>query len=167
MATPVFQPSPQKEPAKADLRGGMSVDACALKYNISKRTAYRYFKEVEDEKAGVKQPPAAPGGKSSTEGGQVATVTVAKPAAVVFTLGNQTILLDPADLYESFLLYEDLKIKCELTDNFTQVLKDGMGLLWEVLVNPPILQEEEESTEVSDGASTGPSKEEPGAQLAS
>jgi hypothetical protein len=166
MPTPVFQPSPHKEPAKADLRGGMPLKDCALKYNLSEKTVRRYLKEVEDETAGTKQVPAPPGGKTATEGGQIATITVAKPAAIVFTLGNQTILLDPGDLYESFLLYEDLKVKCELTDNFSVVLKDGIGLLWEVLVNPPNIQQEEEPTEVQDGTGNGSSKKEPGTQIA-
>ncbi len=167
MPTPVFQPSPQKEPAKAALRGGMNIHDCAIKFNLSEKTVRRYLKEVEAEQSGDKQVPNPPGGKATSEGGQVATVTVAKPAAVVFTLGNQTILLDPADLYESFLLYEDLKVKCQLEDNFSTVLKDGIGLLWEVLINPPDLQQSEEFPEEdNDGASSGDGEEEPGTQRA-
>jgi transposase len=166
MPTPIYQPSPQKEPAKADLRGGMSIHDCALKHNLSEKTVRRYLKEVEDEKAGIKQVPNTPGGKSQTEGGQVATITVAKPAAVVFTLGNQTILLDPGDIYESFLLYEEIKVKYHLEESFSTVLHDGMGLLNEVLINPPDKPQEEGPMEVNDGSGIGYGKEEPGAQIA-
>lgn len=170
-----FAPAPYKEPAKADIRGGMPIEDVAKKYNLSERTAFRYLKEIEDEKTGSKPPPNVPGGKvESVGGGEIATITVPKPAAAVFTLGNQKILIDPADLYESFMLYEDLKVRCSLEDNFSTVLKDGIGLLWEILAKNPkgqsavaateISEVKEKETEVNYGSGTGTSEAETGAK---
>jgi len=48
MAVKFFQPSLHKEEAKQDLRGGMTPEECAVKFNISERTAYRYLKEIQE-----------------------------------------------------------------------------------------------------------------------
>lgn len=166
-----FAPAPYKEPAKADLRGGMSFQDVAAKYHLSERSTRRYLKEVEEEQSGKKQVPSAPGGRMSKEGGKLAAVTNPQPAATVFTLGNQTILIDPADLYESFLLYEDLRVKIPLDQPFSSVLKDGVAILWEVLAKNPVNQkpdqlaeEEKELVEVTHDDSSGDGKAETGAQ---
>ena len=48
MAVKIFQPSIHKPEAMNDLRGGMSPEKCAVKYNISERTVYRYLKEITE-----------------------------------------------------------------------------------------------------------------------
>jgi len=155
MPTPVFQPSPHKEPAKADLRGGMSIPDCALKYSLSEKTVRRYLKEIANEKGGQQQPPDKPGGKTQTEGGKLATVTTPAPAAVVFVLGNQRIEMDPESLYESYLLYQDMKARCELTDGFGIVIRDAMGLMWRVLTTEPLISNGQVIMEVADESGNG------------
>ncbi len=56
MAVKIFQPSQHKEEIKQLLRDGVSVEECATRFPLSERTIYRYYREIQDEKAG-KQPP--------------------------------------------------------------------------------------------------------------
>ena len=85
MPTPHFQSSPNKEPAKADLRGGMPVEDVAKKYNISERTVFHYKKQIEDEKSGISN--NKPGGVVTKQGGPIAVSTQqARPLWILATL---------------------------------------------------------------------------------
>ncbi len=85
------------------------------------------------------------------EGGKLATVTAKQPAPVIFTLGQQMIELDAEALYESFILYQDMKVKCSINDGFSAVIRDGVGLLWRVLVSEPKISAGKVSVEVPNG----------------
>ena len=48
-AITTLHPSPFKEPALADLRGGMPIKDVVKKYNLCERTVYYYLQEVKSE----------------------------------------------------------------------------------------------------------------------
>lgn len=96
------------------------------------------------------------------EGGKLVTVAAKQPAPVVFMLGKEEIELDPAALYESYLLYQDIKVRCNLQDGFSSVIRDGVGLLWRVLVSEPKVEQGKVKMEVTNGRGTGQGEEEPG-----
>jgi hypothetical protein len=96
------------------------------------------------------------------EGGKLVTVTGKQPAPVVFFLGKEEIELEPSALYESFLLYQDMKVRCDLKDGFSSVIRDGVGLLWRVLVSEPKVEQGKIKVEVTNGRGTGQGEEEPG-----
>ena len=56
MPVKVCQPSEHKEEIKQLLREGLTVEECATRFPLSERTIYRYYREIQDEKAG-KVPP--------------------------------------------------------------------------------------------------------------
>ncbi len=60
----IFQPNQCREEAKQLLREGVSPEECATRFSIGERTAYRYLKEVQDEKAGK----APPGKRTASSG---------------------------------------------------------------------------------------------------
>jgi len=149
---PVNPPSPHRDEAMQALRLGMSIKDCAKRFEISEKTARRYLKKINEL---PKNPQLGKtGGQTQSEGGKVATVTTPKPAAVVFTLSNRQIELDPEALLESYILYEDIKVKCSLSDGFSDVIRDGIGLIWQVLVNKPRIEGGKVRVEVTNGAST-------------
>ena len=47
MPSPRFTPSPFKEPALADIRGGMPIKDVVKKYNLCERTVYYDLQEVK------------------------------------------------------------------------------------------------------------------------
>jgi len=111
------------------LKAGETVNEVANRFPVSRRTVERYAKQLEEGKLEQKEKPSR-----EREGGKLATVTAKQPAPVVFVLGERKIELDPEALYESYLLYEDIKLRCLLTDSFSNVLRDGIALLWQLLV---------------------------------
>lgn len=64
MPVKIFQPNQHKEEIKQLLRDGISVEECATKFPLSERTIFRYYKEVQDEKAG-KPPPGKKSGPAT------------------------------------------------------------------------------------------------------
>ena len=83
------------------------------------------------------------------EGGKLATVTARQPAPVVFMLGKQEIELDTECIYESYLLFLDLKSRVPLKSDFSSVIRDGVGLLWQILASQAVVDKEEVRLEVS------------------
>ena len=75
------------------------------------------------------------------QGGQIVTVTQGKPAAVVFSLGAEKIELEPQALYESYLLYLDLKARLDLKDGFTATLRDALAFTWRLFVSRPQIEQ--------------------------
>lgn len=69
-------------------------------------------------------------------------ITSRKPAPIIFTIGEQNIGLDPEPLYESFLLYEDLKVRFGFTDSFSVALKDAMVICYRLLGPEPKVKQE-------------------------
>jgi len=65
-------------------------------------------------------------------GGAVVTVTERKPAAIVFTLGDIDIILNPAYLYDSYLYYLDIqRLEPDIDDEFTLAIRAAMKHVWE------------------------------------
>ena len=123
------EPSMYREEIIQALKAGETVNEVANRFPVSRRTVERYAKQLEEGKLEQKEKPSR-----EREGGKLATVTAKQPAPVVFVLGERKIELDPEALYESYLLYEDIKLRCLLTDSFSNVLRDGIALLWQLLV---------------------------------
>ena len=99
------------------------------------------------------------------EGGKLATVTARQPAPVVFMLGKQEIELDAECIYESYLLFLDLKSRVPLKSDFSSVIRDGVGLLWQILASQTVVDKEEVRLEVSHVAgSPGDGKGETGVE---
>lgn len=124
-----FQPSPHKEEIMEALRQDATIDDIVNRFPVSERTVRRYLAEIRKEK-----PP------KEREGGKLATFVAKQPAPVVFVLGEQRIELEPEALYESYLLYQDMKVRCGLDSTFSSVLRDGMGLLWRVIASEPVIE---------------------------
>jgi hypothetical protein len=98
--------------------------------------------------------------QKEVEGGKLITVTAKKPAPVVFTIGDEKIEVAPGPLYQCWLFYLDLKSRCALEDEFTNVMLDGIGLLWKILLTEPVVVDGKIKMEVHDnGAGTGTSQE--------
>ncbi len=70
----------------------------------------------------------------------IATAVAPKPAAIVFMLGKLEIPMDPQDLYEAYILYQDIKSRVGLKDGFSSALKDAMGVSWRLLVARPSIE---------------------------
>lgn len=126
-----FQPSPHKEEIMEALRQGATIDDIVNRFPVSERTVRRYLAEIGREK-----PP------KEREGGKLATFVTKQCAPVVFVLGEQRIELEPEAIYGSYLLHEDIKLRCSLNDNFSNVLRDGAGLLWRILASEPVIEKE-------------------------
>ena len=127
------------------------IDGIESAFPISRRTVERYYQGVKKGKY-VKR-------EVETQGGSFATITSKQPAPIIFTLLDHRIELEPDGLYESYLLYLDLKQRCQLSDSFTDVLRDGVGLAWQILASKPIVDQGEVIMEVTRGRSPGQSEE--------
>jgi hypothetical protein len=92
---------------------------------------------------------------------QVAALSSGK-APVLFQLAQETIPVDFGDLYECFLLYNDMKTRGVIAeDGFCATLKDGIALLWTIGVGQPQIDGGKVLlAEVKDGGSSGDGKEE-------
>ena len=77
---------------------------------------------------------------SVQDGGRVVAVVEKKPAATVFMLGSERIEIDPKDLYETYLLYLDIKAKTKMDDSFSVMFKDAMGICWRLMVAKPVIK---------------------------
>lgn len=133
------------------------IDSICSSFPVSRRTVERYYQ-------GVKGGKYKDGGGSQTVvtgEAKFAAITSKQPAPIVFTIADHRIELEPGVLYEAVLLYLDLKLRCGLTDNFTSVLRDGVGLIWQLLASKPKIDRGEVTMEVSHGGSSGDGEREP------
>ena len=75
MAVKIFQPNENRDEIKQQFRDGVPLEEILTKYPVARRTAYRYKKEVEDEKT---NPPAPASGVKKTVSASAAVPGVAK-----------------------------------------------------------------------------------------
>lgn len=113
-------------------------------------------------KAAAAEPKPAPQGTVPA-----AALSTARPP-VLFDLGQEKIALNFQDLYESYLLYNDMKTRGIIKeDGFSATLKDGIALLWTVGVGQPGIEGDRvQLVEVDYGGSPGNGEEEAGVKLA-
>lgn len=76
-------------------------------------------------------------------GGQFATITEGKPAAVIFALGQTKIDVDPQAFYESYLLYLDLQRRLDLKDGFASAIRDALGFMWRLVATQPQIRNDQ------------------------
>lgn len=60
----------------------------------------------------------------------LSTATVPAPGAIVFTLGQHKIEIDPSDLIECWMLCMDMKRSLGLKDEFTTILRDCVDVTY-------------------------------------
>ena len=160
-----FEPSPHRDEIIQALRDhdaagtepSKIIDDVAKRFPVSRRTVERYYKALKEGKLEEKEKPS-----KEREGGKIATVTAKQPAPVIFVLGEHKIELEPGAIFESYLLYEDMKLKCGLDSDFSSVMRDGVGLLWRVIASEPVIDKGKVKMEVSHGGSSGIGEEEAG-----
>ena len=146
MAKKLFAAHPRKAEGLQAIRDGATLEEIIKEFGVSITTAKRWVLEASGVAAAAEAKDTRT--KPSTTGGDFAAVRSLKPAPVIFELGEQKIPLDPQELYEAYILYEDLKVKCELTDGFTSTVRDGVALLWQLLVPRPEIEKGKVITEV-------------------
>jgi len=66
-------------------------------------------------------------------GGELATVLQPSQGAIIFTLGQHKILLNPQHLYDAYLYYQDIALRHDIDEDFSLALKDSMKYAWEKL----------------------------------
>jgi hypothetical protein len=124
--------------------------------------------ESDGSPAGEEEKPAARSHdkqvKKEKAGGPLVTVTAKAPAPIKFTFAGEEINLEPGTLYQAYMLYQDVKIKCGLKDGFTGFLLDGVAILWQILVAKPKIEGNEVILEVTHGRSTGNGESESGSE---
>ena len=64
------------------------------------------------------------------QGGEMVSVTQPQSGAIIFSIGQHQIPLDPQFLYESYLYYTDLKARIDLDESFSEAIKDAMTYAW-------------------------------------
>ncbi len=151
-----------EEQAK-ELRESSNYQAVAKRLGISKMRAKAIkdatnleeaMKVAVPEKPIVAKPAEiAPQGQKP--GGNVATMTAPSPAAVKFRLGSKDIEVDPQDFYETHLLCEDIRLRLDLKDNFSTILKDCVSIVWRQVSTQPRVDGDKIHLEVINGGTTG------------
>ena len=138
MPKKVFTQSEYKEEALQRLRDGGSEADIRAEFPISPRTAKRYAQEIQDEKA-VKLPESQTkqtvqtGQREVTKPQSLVTVTSKQPSPIVFRMGDLTIDLNPAHLYDAYRYYEDIKrIDPSIDDDFSTMVKAACKHAWEI-----------------------------------
>ena len=118
--------------------------------------------EKKATKAAAAEPKPTPQGTVP-----VAALSSARPP-ILFDLGQEKIALNFQDLYEAYLLYNDMRTRGIIKqDGFSVTLRDGIALLWTVGVGQPGIEGDSvKLTEVRYGGSPGDGKEEAGVKLA-
>lgn len=76
------------------------------------------------------KPPSEPGQK---KGGELATVVQPSKGAIIFTLGEHQISLNPQYLYDAYLYYEDIVLRENIDVEFSVAIKDCLKYAWERL----------------------------------
>jgi len=64
-------------------------------------------------------------------GGDLATVLQPSKGAIVFTLGEHQIPLNPQYLYDAYLYYKDIVVRHDIDEEFSLVIKDCLKYVWE------------------------------------
>lgn len=86
---------------------------------------------------------------------RLAAFKSAQPAPTVFVIMGQEIKIDEVQLYESYLLYLDLKARLILKkDSFSDYLYDSAGTVWRILAarNGDEKEEQDDGGDITDGA---------------
>lgn len=91
--------------------------------------------ELAEERKKAKRRAAGDDGRSSPDKPPKAipplsTATVPAPGAIVFTLGQRKIEIDPRDLVECWMLCMDIKRTLGLKDEFTTILRDCVNIAY-------------------------------------
>jgi len=109
----------------------------------------------ENPDAGKKKPEPPKKPASPPKPASVATIRTGQPAPTVFIIAGQEIKIDEVQLYESYLLYLDLKARAILkTDAFSDFLFDSASSVWRILTARDNTTEEGEDNDgnFTDGA---------------
>jgi len=115
-----YEPTPHKEEIIQALREGTGTyKEIATRFGVSEKTVRRYEKQLKE-----------PAGK---KGGALATVLQPSQGAIIFTLGQHKILLNPQHLYDAYLYYQDIALRHDIDEDFSLALKDSMKFAWERL----------------------------------
>jgi len=115
-----YEPTPHKEEIIQALREGTGTyKEIATRFGVSEKTVRRYEKQLKE-----------PEGK---KGGALATVLQPSQGAIIFTLGQHKILLNPQHLYDAYLYYQDIALRHDIDEDFSLALKDSMKFAWERL----------------------------------
>ncbi len=70
--------------------------------------------------------------KSTAQGGSLATFAQRKPGAIVFSLGDVDIPLNPKFLYDTYLYYQDIqRMSPDIDDDFCMAIRATMRHSWE------------------------------------
>ncbi len=64
-------------------------------------------------------------------GGELATILQPGRGAIIFSLGENKISLNPQHLYDAYLYYEDMALRHGLDEEFSLALKISMKYVWE------------------------------------
>lgn len=155
----LFKASPHKEEMIEALRLGTSKAEIAKHYGVHISTVKRYAQELNKGKG--KEKKAKEPKEPEQQQQQLVTVGAKRPAPVIFFLGEQQIELEPEAIYESYLLYQDMKVRAGLSDGFSNVIRDGVALLWRVIASEPIIEKGEVKMGVNYGRSFGKGEAEP------
>lgn len=111
--------------------------------------------DKQPDKGGPKKKPeAAKKPATPPRPASVATVKTAQPAPTIFIIAGQEIKIDEVQLYESYLLYLDLKAREILkSDSFSDFLSDSASSVWRILTtNNNIMEGEDNDGDIEDGA---------------
>lgn len=82
-----------------------------------------------------------PAKQAEQAGGELATITQPKPAAIQFSFGQQKIDLDPMIFTKSYLLYLDMQARLGLTDSFSAAIYDSISFMWRLLTTRPQVED--------------------------
>lgn len=153
-------PSPHKDEAKQALANGIAPREIATRFGLNIQTIRLYRKEVEREAAeraekatkviepeetvtpAPEQQPAtsvptpAESEKAKRQamitGGEITNIQQRKTGAILFTLANEDIELQPAELYDAYLYYQDIRrSNPDLNESFSSCLKSCVKIIWE------------------------------------
>ncbi|GAI07900.1 unnamed protein product [marine sediment metagenome] len=124
-----FQPSPYRDEIIEALKNGESIDEVTKRFPVSKKTVQRYAQALKEGK--LEEPPKGPAQPKA--GGNLATVLQPSRGAIVFTLGEHQISLNPQHLYDAYLYYEDMTLRESVDEEFSLVIKDCVKVAWERL----------------------------------
>jgi hypothetical protein len=80
--------------------------------------------------------------KREKEGGSLTRISQPSNGAIVFTLGQHRISLNPQHLYDAYLYYEDIKVRHGVEEEFSEAIKVAMKYVWEQLNRQKAMKEE-------------------------
>lgn len=117
-----FEPSPHRDGIIQALKDGESIDEVAGRFPVSRKTVERYAKQLRE--GTLKEP-------KGRKGGDLATVLQPSTGAIIFTLGEHKIPLNPQHLYDAYLYYEDIAVRHDIDEDFSLAIKDCLKYVWE------------------------------------